>query len=236
MPARQRPPSPARDLIPDRPDLGALRSAAVGCTACDLYHDATQTVFGEGAGEAEVMLVGEQPGDGEDRAGRPFVGPAGRMLDQALEEAGIERRLAYVTNVVKHFKFERRGKLRLHRKPNAEQVHACFPWLEAELQVVGPRVLVLLGATAAQALLGGSFRVSRQRGEFLDSDLAPRVLATVHPSSILRAPDEEARSLAYKGFVADLAVVAEELATTAGGSGPRRPPKTRPPESERKVQ
>src|SRR5215211_5289996 len=187
MPARQRPPSAARDLIPDRPDLGALRAAAAGCTACDLYRDATQTVFGEGAARSEVMLVGEQPGDGEDRAGRPFVGPAGRMLDQALEEAGIDRELAYVTNVVKHFKFERRGKLRLHKKPNAEQVHACFPWLEAELAVVQPRVLVLLGATA------------------------PRVLATVHPSSILRAPDEEARALAYKGFVADLAVVAEEL-------------------------
>jgi DNA polymerase len=161
------------------------------------------------------MLVGEQPGDGEDRAGRPFVGPAGRMLDQALEEAGIDRGLAYVTNVVKHFKFERRGKLRLHKKPNAEQVHACFPWLEAELATVQPRVLVLLGATAAQALLGSSFRVSRQRGEFLDSDLAPRVLATVHPSSILRAPDEEARALAYKGFVADLSVVAEELRRSA---------------------
>jgi len=137
------------------------------------------------------------------------------MLDQALEQAGIDRELAYVTNVVKHFKFERRGKLRLHKKPNAEQVHACFPWLEAELAVVQPRVLVLLGATAAQALLGSSFRVSRQRGEFLDSGLAPRVLATVHPSSILRAPDEEARALAYKGFVADLAVVAAEL-----GRGP----------------
>jgi DNA polymerase len=215
MAARQRPPSAARDLIPERPDLGALRSAAAGCTACDLYRDATQTVFGEGAASSEVMLVGEQPGDGEDRAGRPFVGPAGRMLDQALEEAGIDRELAYVTNVVKHFKFERRGKLRLHKKPSADQVHACFPWLEAELAVVQPRVLVLLGATAAQALLGSSFRVSRQRGEFLDSALAPRVLATVHPSSILRAPDEEARALAYKGFVADLAVVAAEL-----GRGP----------------
>jgi DNA polymerase len=211
MPARQRPPSAARDLIPDRPDLDILRAAAAGCTACDLYKDATQTVFGEGAASSEVMLVGEQPGDGEDLAGRPFVGPAGRMLDQALEEAGIDRDLAYVTNVVKHFKFERRGKLRLHKKPNAAEVHACFPWLEAELATVRPRVLVLLGATAAQALLGSSFRVSRQRGEFLDSDLTPRVLATVHPSSILRAPDEEARALAYKGFVADLAVVAEEL-------------------------
>jgi|RhiMetdeSRZDD1v2_1073273.scaffolds.fasta_scaffold49951_3 uracil-DNA glycosylase len=227
MPARQRPPSAARDLIPDRPDLGALRAAAAGCTACELYRDATRTVFGEGAAGAEVMLVGEQPGDGEDREGRPFVGPAGRVLDQALAEAGVDRELAYVTNVVKHFKFERRGRLRRHRKPNAEQVHACFPWLEAELAVVQPRVLVLLGATAAQALLGGSFRVSRERGEFLDSDLAPRVLATVHPSSILRAPDEEARALAHEGFVADLALVAEELATNAGGSGPRRPPETK---------
>src|ERR671922_2136434 len=209
-PAR-RPPSAAHDLIPERPDLDALRAAAAGCTACDLYRDATQTVFGEGATGAEVMLVGEQPGDGEDKAGRPFVGPAGRLLDEALEEAGIDRRLAYVTNVVKHFKFERRGKLRLHKKPNAEEIHACRPWLQAELEVVRPRVLVLLGATAAQALLGASFRVSRQRGEFLDSDLAPRVLATVHPSSILRAPDDEARALAYKGFVADLVVVAEEL-------------------------
>jgi uracil-DNA glycosylase len=168
-------------------------------------------VFGEGAPDAVVMLVGEVPGDQEDRQGRPFVGPAGRLLDQALADAGIDREQVYLTNTVKHFKFERRGKVRLHKKPNAEQVHACFPWLEAELQVVRPRVLVLLGATAAQALLGSSFRVSRQRGEFLDSDLAPRVLATVHPSSILRAPDDQARALAYKGFVADLAVVAEEL-------------------------
>jgi uracil-DNA glycosylase family protein len=236
MPARQRPPSAARDLIPEQPDLDALRSAAAGCTACDLYRDATRTVFGSGAADAEVMLVGEQPGDGEDRAGRPFVGPAGRVLDQALTEAGIDRDQAYVTNVVKHFKFERRGRLRLHKKPGAEEVHACFPWLEAELAVVRPRVLVLLGATAAQALLGSSFRVSRQRGEFLDSDLAPRVLATVHPSSILRAPDEEARALAHKGFVADLAVVAEELATTAGGSAPGKPPETGPTEAERKVQ
>lgn len=217
MPARQRPPSAARDLIPAQPDLGELRAAAAGCTACDLYRDATQTVFGDGSPGAEVTLVGEQPGDGEDRAGRPFVGPAGRVLDQALAEAGIDRELAYVTNVVKHFKFERRGKLRIHKKPNAEQVHACFPWLEAELRVVQPRALVLLGATAAQALLGSSFRVSRQRGQFLESDLAPRVLATVHPSSILRAPDEEARALAYKGFVADLSVVAEELREPASG-------------------
>jgi uracil-DNA glycosylase len=217
MPARQRPPSAARDLIPDQADLDALRKAAAGCTACDLYRDATQTVFGEGSPDAEVMLVGEQPGDGEDKAGRPFVGPAGRLLDRALEEAGIDRELAYVTNVVKHFKFERRGKVRLHKKPNAEEIRACLPWLEAELAVVRPRVLVALGATAAQALLGSSFRVSRQRGEFVDSDLAPRVLATVHPSSILRAPDDEARALAYKGFVADLTVVAAELGRDAEG-------------------
>jgi uracil-DNA glycosylase family protein len=215
MPARQRPPSAARDLIPEQADLDALRKAAAGCTACDLYRDATQTVFGEGSPDAEVMLVGEQPGDGEDKAGRPFVGPAGRLLDRALEEAGIDRELAYVTNVVKHFKFERRGKVRLHKKPNAEEIRACLPWLEAELTVVRPRVLVALGATAAQALLGSSFRVSRQRGEFVDSDLAPRVLATVHPSSILRAPDDEARALAYKGFVADLTVVAAELGRDA---------------------
>jgi uracil-DNA glycosylase len=211
MSPTRRPPSAAHDLIPERPDLDGLRAAAAGCTACDLYKDATQTVFGEGASGAEVMLVGEQPGDGEDKAGRPFVGPAGRLLDKALEEAGIDRRRAYVSNVVKHFKFERRGKVRLHKKPNAEQVHACRPWLEAELALVRPRVVVLLGATAAQALLGSSFRVSRQRGELLESELAPRVLATVHPSSILRAPDDEARALAYKGFVADLAVVAEQL-------------------------
>jgi uracil-DNA glycosylase family protein len=217
MPARQRPPSAARDLIPEQADLDALRKAAAGCTACDLYRDATQTVFGEGSPDAEVMLVGEQPGDGEDKAGRPFVGPAGRLLDRALEEAGIDRELAYVTNVVKHFKFERRGKVRLHKKPNAEEIRACLPWLEAELAVVRPRVLVALGATAAQALLGSSFRVSRQRGEFVDSELAPRVLATVHPSSILRAPDDEARALAYKGFVADLTVVAAELGRNAEG-------------------
>ena len=213
MPARRRPPSAALALIPDRPDLDALRSAAAGCTACPLYRDATQTVFGEGASGARVMLVGEQPGDKEDLAGRPFVGPAGRLLDQALAEAGIDRRLAYVSNVVKHFKFERRGKVRLHKKPNAEEVHACRPWLDAELAVVGPEVLVLLGATAAQALLGSGFKVSQRRGELLDAGLAPRVLATVHPSSILRAPDEEARALAYKGFVADLQVVAKALLT-----------------------
>jgi uracil-DNA glycosylase family protein len=211
MPRRPQEPSPVHELIPPSPTLSALRRAAATCQGCDLYRDATQTVFGEGAPDAVVMLVGEVPGDQEDRQGRPFVGPAGRLLNQALADADINREQVYLTNTVKHFRFERRGKVRLHKKPNAEQVHACFPWLEAELAVVRPRVLVLLGATAAQALLGSSFRVSRQRGELLESELAPRVLATVHPSSILRAPDDQARALAYKGFVADLAVVAEEL-------------------------
>ena len=209
MAPRARPDSPVRELIPADPDLDRLRAAAAGCHGCDLWAQATQTVFGEGAAGADVMLVGEQPGDAEDLAGRPFVGPAGRLLDQALAEAGIDRDRAYVTNAVKHFKWVRRGKVRLHQKPTAAEVHACRPWLEAELAVVRPRVLVCLGATAAQALLGPSFRVTRQRGELLDSDLAPKVLATVHPSSILRAPDAEARELAYKGFVADLVRVAQ---------------------------
>ncbi len=212
MTPRAQPPSPVHDLIPPGGGLEQLRRAAAGCQACHLWQTGTQTVFGEGARHARVMLVGEQPGDVEDRTGRPFVGPAGQLLDQALAEAGIDRSQAYVTNVVKHFKWVRRGKLRLHQKPNAEEVHACRPWLDAELAVVQPQVLVLLGATAAQALLGASFRVSRERGRFIASDLAPKVLATVHPSSILRAPDEESRALAYKGFVADLAKVAGTLA------------------------
>jgi uracil-DNA glycosylase len=216
MAPRSRAPSPVHDLIPDDPDLEKLRRAAAGCEGCDLWRDATQTVFGEGAADAAVMLVGEVPGDGEDNAGRPFVGPAGRLLDRALEEAGIDRGRAYVTNVVKHFKFERRGKVRLHKRPNAEEIHACRPWLDAELAVVRPEVLVCLGATAAQALLGASFRVSRQRGEWVSSPLAPKVTATVHPSSILRAPDDEARKQAYKGFVADLARVADALRAGAG--------------------
>jgi DNA polymerase len=167
--------------------------------------------MGEGQKRAEVMLVGEQPGDREDVAGKPFVGPAGRELDRGLEEAGIDRTQVYVTNVVKHFRFERRGKRRIHRRPSAEQMAACRPWLEAELAVVKPRVLVALGATASQALLGSTFRVSRQRGQIVPSDLAPVALATVHPSSILRAPDEEARRLERKRFVEDLRVVAQQL-------------------------
>ena len=204
--------SPVEQLIPEHPTLEELRKAAASCQGCGLWRNATQTVFGEGQPTAEVMLVGEQPGDQEDHTGRPFVGPAGRLLDRALEEAGIDRRKVYVTNVVKHFKWTRRGKIRLHKKPAAEEIRACRPWLDAELEVVRPRVLVCLGATAAQALLGSTFRVSRQRGEFVESGLAPLVLATVHPSSVLRAPDDQAREQAYRGLVDDLAKVAAALA------------------------
>jgi uracil-DNA glycosylase len=198
--------------VPQRPTLPKLRAAAAGCRACDLWERGTQTVFGEGARTAEIVFVGEQPGDKEDLAGRPFVGPAGAVLDDALGEAGIDRRLAYVTNAVKHFKWEPRGKRRIHAKPNSAELAACRPWLDAELAVVKPKVLVALGATAAQALLGRQFRVTKQRGVAIESDLAPFVLATVHPSSILRAPDEEARRRAYADFVSDLEVVAELLA------------------------
>jgi DNA polymerase len=197
----------AAPLVPERPTLSSLRDAAAGCRACPLWETGTQTVFGEGARAAKVMLVGEQPGDREDLEGRPFVGPAGRLLDEALEEAGIDRRLAYVTNVVKHFKWIGRGKRRIHQKPNWSEIAACRPWLEAELRVVRPQVLVCLGATAAQALLGRDFRVTRQRGDLVESDLAPRALATVHPSSILRADDDE-RDAEYAAFVDDLRVVA----------------------------
>jgi uracil-DNA glycosylase len=201
----------AEPLVPERPTLARLREAAAGCRACPLWKTGTQTVFGEGLAKAEIVFVGEQPGDREDREGRPFVGPAGRVLDEALAEAGIDRRLAYVTNAVKHFKWEGRGKRRIHQKPNADELAACRPWLDAELSVLDPQVLVALGATAAQALLGRSFRVTKQRGVPVESDLAPNVLATVHPSSILRAPDEAARSEAYAAFVADLRAVAELL-------------------------
>ncbi len=198
-------------LVPDRPTLPKLREAAAGCKACDLWKAGTQTVFGEGRREAEVMFVGEQPGNDEDLEGRPFVGPAGKLMDKAMEEAGIDRSLAYVTNVVKHFKWEPRGKRRIHQKPNWGEIAACRPWLDAELDVVKPRVIVCLGATAAQALLGRQFRVTKQRGVPVESDLAPTVIATVHPSSILRADTEEARRVAYDEFVADLRKVAELL-------------------------
>ena len=191
--------------------LGELREAARGCRACDLWRSGTQTVFGEGRERSEVMMVGEQPGDREDVEGRPFVGPAGRVLDQALERAGIDRDLVYVTNVVKHFKWRPRGKRRIHQKPNLEEIRACRPWLDAELAAVRPRVLVCLGSVAAQALLGRDFRVTRRRGAFVDSQLAERVLATVHPSSILRAGEDDARAAALDALVADLRVVAREL-------------------------
>jgi DNA polymerase len=191
--------------------LSAVRTAAADCRACDLYKNATQTVFGEGPRRAAVMMVGEQPGDQEDLNGHPFVGPAGRLLDRALEEAGVDRRLVYLTNVVKHFKWEPRGKRRIHMKPNAAEVAACRPWLEAELGLVKPRVLVCLGAVAAQALLGRQFKVSIDRGRFVESPLASRVLATVHPSSILRARDEESRRDQMATFVKDLKTVAAAL-------------------------
>ncbi len=198
----------AAALIPPKPTLPKLKAAAADCRACPLWELGTQTVFGEGLPQAEVVLVGEQPGDQEDLAGRPFVGPAGRLLDSALEQAGIDRKLAYVTNVVKHFKWQPRGKRRIHQKPNAAEVAACRPWLEAELALLEPKVLVCLGATAAQALLGRGFRVSKDRGVPVESDLAPVVMATVHPSSILRADDREGEMAM---FVEDLRRVAEVL-------------------------
>jgi uracil-DNA glycosylase len=200
------------DLLPDRPTLPNVKGIAKECKACDLYKTGTQTVFGEGPSRAELMLVGEQPGDAEDLAGHPFVGPAGKLLDRALEQAGIDRSLVYLTNVVKHFKWEPRGKRRIHKKPNAVEIGACRPWLEVEIALVRPRILVCLGATAAQALLGRSFKVSQQRGTFVPTALAPRATATVHPSSILRAPDDESRRMEMERFVADLKQIAAELA------------------------
>jgi DNA polymerase len=197
--------------LPDDLTLDSARDLAGDCKACDLYKRGTQTVFGEGPKRARIMLVGEQPGDAEDIAGHPFVGPAGKLLDRGLEEAGIDRRIVYVTNVVKHFKWEPRGKRRIHAKPNAAEISACRPWLETEIALVKPSILVCLGATAAQALLGKSFKVSKQRGEFVDSPLAAFVTATVHPSSILRSPDEEARHEEMKRFVTDLKKVAAAL-------------------------
>ena len=206
------PPSDASDLIPAKLTWNALHDAAADCKACDLWERGTQTVFGEGAQKAGgVMLVGEQPGNDEDLAGHPFVGPAGRLLDRALEEAGIDRKKAYVTNVVKHFKWEPRGKRRIHAKPNSVEIVACLPWLRAELELVKPEALVCLGATAAQALLGRQFKVTQQRGKFVDSNLARLVTATVHPSSILRARDDETRHAEMARFVEDLKKVAKAL-------------------------
>src|SRR5881397_1498939 len=189
---------------PDATSWSAVREAAKDCEACHLHKRATQTVFGEGPKSATMMLVGDQPGDYEDVAGKPFVGPAGKIMDQALEEAGIDRTKVYVTNAVKHFKWEPRGKRRIHQKPNSREIAACRPWLEAELRLVKPKLLVCLGATAAQAIFGPSFRVTRERGKVLSSKFAPRVLVTVHPSSLLRQPDEESRQREYKRFVLDL--------------------------------
>jgi DNA polymerase len=200
---------PASALIPPEPTIERLQEAASGCQACELWQRGTQTVFGEGPGRARVLMVGEQPGDQEDRQGHPFVGPAGRVLDEALEAAGIARNDVYVTNAVKHFRWEARGKRRIHKKPSAEHVDACRPWLEAEIATVRPEVVVCLGATAAQALLGRSFRVSRQRGELVRREDGTVVTATVHPSSILRMPDTREQEM--EAFVADLRAVAELL-------------------------
>jgi uracil-DNA glycosylase family protein len=197
----------AADYLPERRTMPSLREAVQGCRGCSLYADATQAVFGEGPAKAEIVMVGEQPGDQEDRTGKPFVGPAGRILSQGLEEAGIDRTQVFVTNVVKHFKFERRGKRRIHKRPAAEEVKACRPWLDAELDVVKPKALVALGATAAQDLFGRSFRVTKQRGEPLDFPFAPLVMATIHPSAILRADDDQ-REEEYRRFVEDLEALA----------------------------
>jgi DNA polymerase len=207
----KRPPTDASDLIPDRPTLEKVRAAAKDCQACDLWRLGTQTVFGEGRPRANLMLVGEQPGDAEDLAGHPFVGPAGKLLNRALQDAGIDRADVYVTNVVKHFKWEPRGKRRIHKKPSAREIAACRPWLDTEIALVKPRAIVCLGATAAQSLLGRQFRVTAERGVFVTSPLAPLVMATVHPSSILRAPDDEARRDELKRFTTDLRKVARAL-------------------------
>ena len=201
----------ADDLIPKQLTFLSLKAAAAECKACDLWKKGTQTVFGEGRRRANVIFVGEQPGNEEDLTGKPFVGPAGRLFDEALSEAGIDRKQTYVTNVVKHFKWEPRGKRRIHKKPNAVEINACRPWLEAEIALVKPQVIVALGATAAQALLGPKFLVTKQRGKFLESTLAPYIMATVHPSSILRASDDETRRLEYRHFVNDLKKLARVM-------------------------
>jgi len=210
---RRKSPDSAENLIPDKPTITSLQEAAADCQACDLWERGTQTVFGEGGRRAIVMFIGEQPGNEEDLQGKPFVGPAGRLLDEALEQAGIDRRQTYVTNVVKHFKWEARGKRRIHKKPNSTEIEACRPWLEAEIATVKPTVIVCLGATAAQALLGKQFRVTKQRGEFIPSPLAHLVMATVHPSSILRAPDEETRHTEMRRFIEDLEKIARVLSS-----------------------
>jgi DNA polymerase len=211
--------SSAAEFVPESRSLKALRGAAAACRGCDLWRDATQTVFGEGPKSAAVVMVGEVPGDREDVEGHPFVGPAGKLLDRALADAGIDRDEVYVTNVVKHFKFERRGKRRIHKKPSLSEVAACRPWLEAEIEAIDPDVIVCLGATAAHSVLGPQFRVSKDRGKVVASRLGPRAVATVHPSSILRAPDEEARQAAYRDLVADLKTVAGVLRRVGRSAG-----------------
>src|SRR5437763_1707022 len=203
----------ATERAPSERSIRALRQIAAGCQACDLWRNATQTVFGEGTSDARVMFVGEQPGDSEDRAGHPFVGPAGKLLDQALEEAGIERSQVYVTNAVKHFSWtpQERGKRRIHKKPRASEIKACRPWLDAEIAVTHPEVIICMGATAAQALLGKEFSVTRDRGKFVPSPWATYVMATVHPSSILRAQDEESRRAQKESFIADLRIAAAQI-------------------------
>ncbi len=203
--------SEAPGLFSEIPSYEELVEAAARCEACPLYRNATQTVFGEGPRAARLMLVGEQPGDQEDLKGRPFVGPAGQLLDWALEKAGIDRARTYVTNVVKHFKWVPRGKRRIHSKPSSLEIKACRPWLDQEISLVRPEVLVCLGATAAQALLGASFRVTRERGRFVRSDLAPHVMATVHPSSLLRIEDDKERKAAIREFVVELRRVTQVL-------------------------
>ncbi len=205
----------AAPLIPPRPTIPKLRDAAADCKACDLWKTGTQTVFGEGKQSSLIMFIGEQPGDKEDLAGLPFVGPAGGLLDKALAEAGIDRAKVYVTNVVKHFKWEPRGKRRIHKKPNAVEITACRPWLQSEIAVIKPRAIICLGSTAAQAVIGPKFRVSTQRGEFVKSELAEYVTATVHPSSILRAPSDEARRSERARFVDDLRKIREALGEIA---------------------
>ena len=211
MPRRTGSSISAAQFIPPHPTLKSAAEASKGCRGCELWKRGTQTVFGEGASHARVLFVGEQPGDKEDLAGRPFVGPAGAIFDRALADAGIDRKQIYVTNAVKHFKWEPRGKRRIHKKPNSLEIAACRPWLDVEIELVNPDVVVCLGATAAQALLGRAFRVTHQRGQILPFDRAPQIVATVHPSSILRAQDDESRHREYELFVKDLRVVASVL-------------------------
>ena len=209
--SKDKPQGSAKDFFPERKSLKAFRDAAADCKGCELWKRGTQTVFGESPRRAQVLFVGEQPGNEEDLSGKPFVGPAGRLLDDALTEAGIDRTQIYLTNVVKHFKWEPHGKRRIHKKTNAGEIAACRPWLEAEISLIKPKVIVCLGATAAQTLLGPKFRVSKQRGQFIESTLAPYILATVHPSSILRAPDDETRHAEKRRFIDDLKKVAHVL-------------------------